>query len=124
MIFIIKFSLIWLTISKIMVQLNSLKVQGRRIFKFERELSLFNPKLNINCETPDLGGISLALRGSGAFGTTFGRLRRLRWSSSGAPVGAPQAPILETAAFGGGKSNEKIKNLGQKKKKLGRLQRP
>ena len=38
-------------------------------------------------EIPAFGGISLALRGSGAFG---------------ALIGAPPAPIWETAAFGGG----------------------
>ena len=55
----------------------------------------------ITREIPACGGISLALRGSGAFGATFG---------------VPAAPIWETAAFGGGES---LKN-----KKLGRLGRP
>ena len=48
---------------------------------------------------PAFGGISLALRESGASGATFGRLRRPRW---------------ETAAFGGGERKKKInkKNWG------------
>ena len=44
-----------------------------------------------NSRTPAFGGISLALRGRGAFG---------------APVRAPVAPIWATAAFGGGKINK------------------
>ena len=46
----------------------------------------------ITRKTPTFGGISLALRGSGAFG---------------APVGALPVPILETAAEGGGKRTKK-----------------
>ena len=50
-------------------------------------------------EIPAFGGISLALRWSGAFGATFGHLHT--------PVGAPQAPIWETTGIGGGKRYEK-----------------
>ena len=49
-------------------------------------------------EIPAFGGISLALRGSDA---------------SGAPVGAPPAPIWETVAFGGGEKNKKIGRHGR-----------
>ena len=38
-------------------------------------------------EIPAFGGISLVLRGSGASGATFGRLRRPRWGASGAHSG-------------------------------------
>ena len=75
-------------------------------------------------EIPTFGGISLALRGSGASGATFGRLQRPRWGTS--------APIWETAAFGDGERDKK--KIGEsayaafggdeKKKNLGRLRRP
>ena len=48
---------------------------------------------DITRETPALGGISLALRGSSAYGATFG---------------APPVPIWKTAAFGGSERKEYI----------------
>ena len=57
----------------------------------------------INSRTPAFGGISLALRGSGAVGAAFG-----------APVGAPTVPIWETAAFGGGERTRYRQNLGRR----------
>ena len=41
----------------------------------------------IYSRTPALGGISLALRGNGAFGATFVRLRLPRWGATGAHLG-------------------------------------
>ena len=71
-----------------------------RIFEdcnLEIVLSMVNElHLKYTREIPAFGGISLALRGSGALGTTFG---------------APAVPISETAAEGGGE---------RKKIKLGR----
>ena len=56
---------------------------------------LFYFSIILNSQTPAFGGISLALRGRGAFG---------------APVRAPVAPIWATAAFGG--CERKKKNWG------------
>ena len=49
-------------------------------------LTVYN-QVECTREIPAFGGISLALRGSGAFGATFGRLRCPRWGACGAYLG-------------------------------------
>ena len=52
-----------------------------------RIISILLPYLLSTRETPAFGGISLALRGSSAFGATFGRRRtkKKNWGACGTP---------------------------------------
>ena len=99
------------------------------MISMELLLMLISMELLITRETPAFGSISLALRGSGALGATFGCLRRHLWTPSAPPLGRllrsfEEPAVKEKKKLGCHVGVAAYAAFGGDKKKLGGLRRP